>query len=285
MVSGWSELDQMIIGFFNPPLADPQTRVPVQKNWPLHRLDHALYVACGYLAFVLICKLLFGQSEKKPVTTEKNKASVSDKIRQDGIILFAAMAVYNASQVALCGWMIYATMVEHRRRGLHLSCNDFDATNSEIAFVVHVFYLSKVLDFFDTLFMIVKGNWRQVSFLHVYHHFTIFLVYWLNTNANYDGDIYFTVVLNGFIHFVMYSYYFLTAFNIHVPTFIKKSITNMQLVQFVCMETQGAYILFFGCPSPQKIVIFYMAYISTMLILFADFKRRTYGNSKKAKEI
>merc|ERR1712224_30837 len=101
-----------------------------------------------------------------------------------------------------------------------------------MAFVTHVFYLSKLLDFFDTAFMIIKGNWRQVSFLHVYHHASILLFYWLNTNVNFDGDIYLTVVLNGSIHFIMYGYYLATAINIAVPTFIKKSITNMQLFQF-----------------------------------------------------
>ena len=119
------------------------------------------------------------------------------------------MAVDIAPQMGLCGWISNAAMKKHRRRGLSLCCNAFEPTESGMAVVLHLFYLSKVLDFFDTLFMIVKGNWRQVSFLHVYHHFTIFLVYWLNTNAFSDRDIYFTVVLNGFIHFVMHSYYFL----------------------------------------------------------------------------
>ena len=32
------------------------------------------------------------------------------------------MVVYNASQVGLCGWMIYAAMKKHRRRGLSLCC-------------------------------------------------------------------------------------------------------------------------------------------------------------------
>ena len=95
------------------------------------------------------------------------------------------MVVYNASQVGLCGWVIYAAKKKHRPRGLSLCCNAFEHTESGMAVVLHMFYLSKVLDFFDTLFRIVKGNWRQVSFLHGYHHFT--------------------VVLYGFIHFVMYS--------------------------------------------------------------------------------
>lgn len=35
-------------------------------------------------------------------------------------------------------------------------------------------------------------------------------MYWLNLNAGYDGDIFLTVILNGAIHTVMYTYYFLS---------------------------------------------------------------------------
>ena len=50
----------------------------------------------------------------------------------------------------------------------------------------------------------------QLSFLHVYHHTTIFLFYWLNGRVNFDGDIYLTIVLNGLIHTIMYTYYFVS---------------------------------------------------------------------------
>lgn len=42
--------------------------------------------------------------------------------------------------------------------------------------VLHIFYLSKVLDFADTVFIVVRRKWRQLSFLHLYHHTSIFLV-------------------------------------------------------------------------------------------------------------
>jgi hypothetical protein len=29
----------------------------------------------------------------------------------------------------------------------------------------------------------------QLSFLHVYHHLTIFMFYWINCNIGYDGDM------------------------------------------------------------------------------------------------
>jgi fatty acid desaturase len=280
----WRQLDAAIAGFFNPLALDPAVRAPVRNNWPLHRLDHAVYLAASYVVFVVVCKLTRGSAAKATASNEKKvRLSVADKVKQDGIIVFSAMAIYNAVQVALCGWMVYAALAEHQRRGLKLACNAHNLAEDGMAFVLYVFYLSKVLDFADTVFMIVKNNWRQVSFLHVYHHSSIFLVYWLNANVSYDADIYFTVVLNGAIHFIMYGYYLATAFNVAVPVFIKKSITNAQLVQFCCMEGQGLYMLLGGCPFPRNVTFLYMAYIATMLALFLDFKRRTYGDSKRSK--
>ena len=42
--------------------------------------------------------------------------------------------------------------------------------------VLYMFYLSKILDFCDTIFIILGKKWKQLSFLHVYHHLTIFAV-------------------------------------------------------------------------------------------------------------
>merc|ERR1712232_16251 len=228
---------------------------------------------------VLFSKFCFEKPSKTDTSDTKKqvkKASVADKIAKDGYAIFTSMVVYNATQVALCGWMVYAALVEYRRRGFSLVCNSYDAGEDGMAFINHVFYLSKYLDFADTLFMILKGNWRQVSFLHVYHHSSIVLMCWLEANANTDGDTYFTIVFNGSIHFIMYGYYLASTFNVAVPLFIKKSITNMQLLQFCCMELQGTYLLFSGCAAPYRITVLYMMYISTMLVLFMDFKRRTY---------
>jgi hypothetical protein len=32
--------------------------------------------------------------------------------------------------------------------------------------------------------------------------------FWLNVNVGYDGDVYLTIVLNGLIHTIMYTCYF-----------------------------------------------------------------------------
>lgn len=277
----WKELDASVVSFFNPLAKDVSVRQAIKHDWPLWRMDYAVSIAFAYLALIVGLKLLLDKGER-PAPEERKKLSVPEKIKKDGLFVFTFMAIYNATQVILCGWMVYRALKEHFSRGFRVVCNEHDLSQDGLAFISHCFFLSKALDFFDTVFMIVKGNWRQVSFLHVYHHFSIFLFYWLNTQCNYDGDAYFSIVLNGTIHFIMYGYYLATAFNISVPVFIKKSITNAQLTQFCLMETQGVALLTMSdCGSPRRVTILYMVYISTMLILFMNFKRQNYKKTAK----
>lgn len=51
--------------------------------------------------------------------------------------------------------------------------------------------------------------------------------YWLNVNAGYDGDVFMTIVLNGFIHTVMYTYYFVSMHTKDI--WWKKYLTLMQV--------------------------------------------------------
>jgi GNS1/SUR4 family len=117
--------------------------------------------------------------------------------------------LYNVSQIMLCAYMtIEAGFLAYRHNYTILQpCNAYNKENPPIASLLWLFYISKVWDFWDTIFIVLNKKWNQLSFLHVYHHTTIFLFYWLNSHVNYDGDIYLTIVLNGFIHTVMYTYY------------------------------------------------------------------------------
>lgn len=115
---------------------------------------------------------------------------------------------YNVSQIFLCAYMtVEAGILAYRNSYTLLPCNDYNTQTPPVANVLWLFYISKIWDFWDTIFIVIGKKWRQLSFLHVYHHTTIFLFYWLNSHVNYDGDIYLTIALNGFIHTVMYTYY------------------------------------------------------------------------------
>jgi elongation of very long chain fatty acids protein 4 len=96
----------------------------------------------------------------------------------------------------------------------------------------------------------------------------------------FDGDIYPTIVLNGFIHTIMYTYYFVSAHTKQI--WWKKYLTTMQLVQFLAMNIQGSMIVAKKCTNfPPKIAIFYLIYVQSLFWLFMNFYIRAYVFSTK----
>ena len=105
--------------------------------------------------------------------------------------------MYNVSQIFLCSYMSVEAFMLAYRNGYGICCNDYNRENPPIANLLWLFYVSKIWDFWDTIFIILGKKWRQLSFLHVYHHFTVFLIYWLDLQVMYDSDVYITILLNG----------------------------------------------------------------------------------------
>jgi len=199
---------------------------------------------------------------------------------------------YNVSQIMLCAYMTIEALFLAYRNGYSITpCVGYNKDSPAIANLLWLFYISKVWDFWDTIFIVVGKKWKQLSFLHVYHHTTIFLFYWLNANVFYDGDVYLTIVLNGFIHTVMYTYYFLCMHTKDketgksIPIWWKPYLTSMQLIQFVTMMSQGSYVIFTGCPEvPIRVSATYVVYILSLFFLFAHFFVQSYMAPKKKKK-
>lgn len=82
----------------------------------------------------------------------------------------------------------------------------------KMAKLTWIFTYSKVIEFLDTVFMILEGRMRQVSFLHVYHHVSIFTYWFAILWAGPGSDAYFSLAINSYIHVLMYGYYFLASF-------------------------------------------------------------------------
>lgn len=196
--------------------------------------------------------------------------------------------IYNVSQIMLCAYMtIEAFLLAYRNGYTVLPCNDYDTTNPPLANLLWLFYISKVWDFWDTIFIVIGKKWRQLSFLHVYHHTTIFLFYWLNSHVNYDGDIYLTIFLNGFIHTVMYTYYFICMHTKDyktgksLPIWWKSYLTLMQMIQFITMMSQATFLLATQCEKTSLRVVFvYLVYILSLFFLFAQFYVQSYVKPK-----
>lgn len=99
----------------------------------------------------------------------------------------------------------------------------------------------------------------------------------------YDGDVYLTIVLNGVIHTVMYTYYFVSLHTKDI--WWKSALTLCQMIQFVVMNAQAAYLIYTGCTAfPRNITNAYLYYILSLLVLFAHFFVMSYVVKKKDKK-
>ncbi|OAQ70483.1 GNS1/SUR4 membrane protein [Pochonia chlamydosporia 170] len=93
-----------------------------------------------------------------------------------------------------------------------------------------IFYLSKFYEVLDTFIILAKGKFS--STLQTYHHAGAMLCMWAGMRYM-SAPIWVFVLVNSFIHALMYTYYTLTAFSIKVPMVVKRTLTTMQITQFV----------------------------------------------------
>jgi len=251
--------------------ADPEDQYRgYTEGWPYTDFRTAFYISTAYLVFVFVGSAIM-------------KAGVP------AMDPYPIKFIYNVSQIMLCAYMtLEAFFLAYRNYGTFMPCVGFDRENAPVANLLWLFYASKIWDFWDTIFIVLGKKWRQLSFLHVYHHWSIFLFYWLNVNVLYDGDIYLTIMLNGFIHTVMYTYYFICmhtkdpSTGKSLPIWWKSSLTLMQLVQFVTMMSQGTYIIVTGCGN-TRVTAAYVVYILSLFGLFVQFFIASYVKPKKQK--
>ncbi|WEW54620.1 hypothetical protein PRK78_000040 [Emydomyces testavorans] len=121
--------------------------------------------------------------------------------------------------------------------------------NKGLAFFGWIFYLSKFYEVLDTAIILAKG--KKSSTLQTYHHAGAMMCMWAGIRYMASPIWMFTLV-NSAIHALMYTYYTLTTLHVRVPVRIKKSLTTMQILQFIVGTTVAAGHLFvyYSIPVP-----------------------------------
>ncbi|KAL2798850.1 GNS1/SUR4 family-domain-containing protein [Aspergillus keveii] len=119
--------------------------------------------------------------------------------------------------------------------------------NQGLAFLGWIFYLSKFYEVLDTAIILAKG--KKSSTLQTYHHAGAMMCMWAGIRYVAPPIWIFTLVNSG-IHALMYTYYTLTALRVRVPTIIKRSLTSMQITQFIIGSSMAAAYLFINYTLP-----------------------------------
>ncbi|KAF2194863.1 hypothetical protein K469DRAFT_686800 [Zopfia rhizophila CBS 207.26] len=119
--------------------------------------------------------------------------------------------------------------------------------NEGLAFWGWIFYLSKFYEVFDTFIILAKG--KRSSTLQTYHHAGAMLCMWAGIRYM-SPPIWMFVLVNSGIHTMMYTYYTISALGFRVPQAIKRTLTSLQILQFVVGASFAAVHLFVSYSIP-----------------------------------
>jgi elongation of very long chain fatty acids protein 4 len=200
------------------------------------------------------------------------------------------ISFHNIFLILLSSFMFVNSCYQAYTNNYNFWAQPYDVKEVHMAYGIYIFYISKLYEYFDTYIMLLKGNLKQVSFLHVYHHLSISMIWWTIAYSAPGGDAWYSAALNSLVHVAMYTYYYLASLS-SSPDFRRKYLwwgkymTSFQMAQFLSMLVQGIYCtMHSGYPKwLSKLIVVYMV---TLLILFGNFFAKKYlsGGSKKQKQ-
>lgn len=240
-------------------IADPRAKsLPFMDN-PLPTLGMMI----SYLLFVLWLGPLY-MRDRKPMDLRR-------------VIIF-----YNMFQVLLSGYMFYEHLMAGWLQGYSLTCQTVDYDDGPLSRrmfnLCYVYYLSKLSEFADTVFFVLRKKQSQITDLHVYHHSLTPMEAWILTKFIAGGNATFPNVINNFVHVLMYFYYMLSAMGPRYQKYLwwKKYMTEVQIIQFILCIAHCINALVSGCPFPRFISTLLLINASIFLVLFMNFYIQSY---------
>jgi hypothetical protein len=180
--------------------------------------------------------------------------------------------IYNICQVVFNAYIVYGLYDSFpitNFYGINIAYND------KIRYYVSLHYLSKYIDYIDTVFMILRKKNSQVSFLHVYHHASVILPWgWVVAGGHGNGTSGFGALINAFIHALMYSHYLYTSLGYRNP--FKRFLTQAQIAQFFLCVGHSVAVILYERNVPSKYAYGELMSHIVFIYLFGKFYLSSY---------
>ncbi|XP_078491344.1 very long chain fatty acid elongase 4-like [Ciona intestinalis] len=201
--------------------------------------------------------------------------------------LRGTIVAYNGFMVLLSAYMTFEFFGAALQSNFGVLCVPVDYSRAQsavrMASVCWIYYISKYIELVETGMFALRKKFNQISYLHVYHHSSMIFVWWLACKYVAGGQSYIFGGINSFVHFVMYTYYGLSAVGPHMQKYLwwKKYLTMLQLSQFVVLFVYCIYSIVTECDYPKWLCKLMIAYAITLLMLFGNFYIHAYNNKPK----
>lgn len=169
-----------------------------------------------------------------------------------------------------------------------VDANDKSEQTMELLHYGWLFLISRLIEWLDTIFFVLRKRERQITKLHVFHHSFVPLLSWTYLKYHPSYTMAFFPFINSFVHSIMYSYYFLATFGPKIQPYLwwKRYLTSIQMTQFVLILVQLATIPLSAderCNYPRGLVYFAFAGAILFLWLFYAYYIDTYTKKPKQK--
>ncbi|XP_050305621.1 elongation of very long chain fatty acids protein AAEL008004-like [Anthonomus grandis grandis] len=203
--------------------------------------------------------------------------------------LTSVIRAYNIFQILSCITLIYWIATSGWVQGEYsLGCQPIDYSNNPKALSLlqafHWTYFLKITELVETVFFVLRKKFNQVSNLHVYHHASTVALAWFGCKFIGGGMASLPIMLNSFIHILMYLYYYLASLG---PKWQKRlspwkpRLTIAQMVQFTLLIIHAIGFLQPSCDAPRVFVMFYLPNVVLIYKMFYDFYKKSYNNKQK----
>jgi len=204
--------------------------------------------------------------------------------------------------IIMCLYSLYAfvgvvaQMIENNKTTSlsTLFCDPNKEQQRGMDYWIYTFYLSKFVEYIDTVFLIIKAKGimppaNSQYFLHIYHHAVTAAIVWscmhFQFSTTWTGPL-----TNSFVHVLMYGYYFLAEANLIDRRLGGKFITPVQLIQFIfCVVCAGIEAVWNSstngsCKSDYRVIIFmfvnYAIFFTFFVKVYVDKKNERRGSSE-----
>ncbi|KAK7604933.1 hypothetical protein V9T40_006119 [Parthenolecanium corni] len=192
------------------------------------------------------------------------------------------LVFYNAIQVVFSVLMLWEHLMSGWLLDYSYTCQPVDYSHNPTALrmanLCWWYYISKLTEFADTLFFVLRKKDNQISLLHLYHHSLTPIETWICVKFIAGGHGTFSNLVNNMVHVIMYSYYMISAMGPQYQKYLwwKKHLTSLQLLQFMLVFIHSAQVLIFDCGYPKLVAALLLVHSTIFFGLFFDFYQQAY---------
>uniref|UniRef100_A0A1B0G676 Elongation of very long chain fatty acids protein n=1 Tax=Glossina morsitans morsitans TaxID=37546 RepID=A0A1B0G676_GLOMM len=195
------------------------------------------------------------------------------------------LAVYNLFQIIYNSYLFWSLGSEAQPIGSLMKDDCKIERSDELTLQCFGFgwwyLMNKIVDFMDTIFMILRKKNHQITFLHVYHHAIMVVLSWVS--MKYIGvreEFGIVTALNAGVHVLMYFYYFVAAVGPQSQMYLqwKIYITKIQIGQFFVGPLYLLATVVRGCQVPRVYMFWTVVNAAVFILLFTNFYLKTYTN-------